>query len=1060
MATIKPIEGSSVHQIQSGQVIVDLCSVVKELVENALDASATSLEVRFKNNGLDSIEVADNGTGIGPEDFASIALKHYTSKLSTYDDLGSLTTFGFRGEALSSLCALSKLSVVTSRQQDAPKGSRLEFETSGRLKSTAVVAAQRGTTVTVDNIFHNLPVRRKELEKNIKREYGKVLGLLHAYACVSTGVRFSVSNVPRKGKKVVVFSTKNNPTTRENIANVYGAKTLLALTPLDLSLELRPTAPSIQLAKGWNPTKDVIREVRLEGHISRPVVGEGRQTPDRQMFFVNSRPCALPQVSKAINDVYKAYNITQSPFIFADLKIDTNAYDVNVSPDKRTILLHDQAALLDAIKDGLVELFENQEQSVPQAGNRGLKHLPPFKQLSVERPLRNASEEKEVSDAEVLSESNVRVSALSTSRLLDKAGQEIEMREHVAKPVTAELPVEEMQEVQLQTNGSSHANSDKPGQSAPDEENSAEERTIEPTADLEEGQYELPRPVRDFNKRMGLDIVGRKARQFSDSAEESEGKSDSEDDLQPVHIATSKESIPSVSKTPKTAVPGDVPNAFDRMRPKRVAEDTATVTIGNQTTSMAIRSPEKKKRRTDMPKVINVGDKAMPSFVSSLSLFTAPGVEATAGEDDVIQENRSATNMNDRMRRRSTARENAQPLPSTTTKNSQTTSPEDDISDHVPPSPISVSASEAGSDDEYLDEREQKAREEARIAELIEAAEETAARPSSDNIKRATNVLKGRGRKYSTLQLLQRLKTSEQCIERQLRQLTKATTLHEAENHEALHDAQDEQNATSVEERLSLTVTKSDFGRMRVIGQFNLGFILVSRPAVARKDSGNDELFIIDQHASDEKYNFERLQSQTVVQNQRLVHPKQLDLTAIEEEIILNHGAALEKNGFEISTDTSGNSPVGQRCKLVSLPMSREVTFSLSDLEELLALLAEHSENARGDVPRPSKVRKMFAMRACRSSIMVGKTLTNKQMEKVVRHMGELDKPWNCPHGRPTMRHLFSVRGFRQWQEGDGLVDMDEVTSIGGPSKDVDWKAFVRSGEEMGMLYKADNVKL
>lgn len=128
-----------------------------------------------------------------------LALKHYTSKLATYDDLTSLTTFGFRGEALSSLCALSKFHIVTARADSAPKGTRLDFETSGKLKGTSVVASQKGTTVVVENLFYNLPVRRKELEKNIKREYGKVLGILHAYACISTGVRFAVSNQAVKG---------------------------------------------------------------------------------------------------------------------------------------------------------------------------------------------------------------------------------------------------------------------------------------------------------------------------------------------------------------------------------------------------------------------------------------------------------------------------------------------------------------------------------------------------------------------------------------------------------------------------------------------------------------------------------------------------------------------------------------------------------------------------------------------------------------------------------------------------------------------------------------------
>ena len=275
MATIKAIEAKSVHQIQSGQVIVDLCSVAKELVENSLDAGATAIEVRFKNNGLDLIEVQDNGSGIAPANYESVALKHFTSKLSSYDDLSSLQSFGFRGEALSSLCALSKFSMTTAQADEVPKGKRLDFDILGRLRSATVVAAQRGTTASVEDLFESLPVRRKELTKNVKREYGKVLGLLHAYACIGVNVKFTVKNAMPKGKSMMVFSTQGNTTTRENIANVYGSKTLGALVPLDLSLDFQPTLT--QMAR-----REKHINIHVKGHISKPVFGEGRQTPDRQ----------------------------------------------------------------------------------------------------------------------------------------------------------------------------------------------------------------------------------------------------------------------------------------------------------------------------------------------------------------------------------------------------------------------------------------------------------------------------------------------------------------------------------------------------------------------------------------------------------------------------------------------------------------------------------------------------------------------------------------------------------------------------------------------------------
>ena len=124
--------------------------------------------------------------------------------------------------------------------------------------------------------------------------------------------------------------------------------------------------------------------------------------------------------------------------------------------------------------------------------------------------------------------------------------------------------------------------------------------------------------------------------------------------------------------------------------------------------------------------------------------------------------------------------------------------------------------------------------------------------------------------------------------------------------------------------------------------------------------------------------------------------------------------------------------------------MSREVTFDTTDLEELIALLADSAaptSAASDHVPRPSKVRKMFAMRACRSSIMIGKNLSLTQMKKLVRRMGEVDKPWNCPHGRPTMRHILGLHAWKGGREGDGLV---------GPGNDeggdvVPWGSWLQS---------------
>ena len=198
----------------------------------------------------------------------------------------------------------------------------------------------------------------------------------------------------------------------------------------------------------------------------------------------------------------------------------------------------------------------------------------------------------------------------------------------------------------------------------------------------------------------------------------------------------------------------------------------------------------------------------------------------------------------------------------------------------------------------------------------------------------------------------------------------------------------------SAEKELKKNVSKDMFRKMDILGQFNLGFIITK--------FGND-LFIIDQHASDEKFNFEDQQQNTVIRSQRLIVPQKLELTAVNEAILIDNIEIFHKNGFEFEIDEGAEAT--KRIKLSSLPVSKNWTFGLEDVEELIFMLSD----SPGAMCRPSRVRKMFASRACRMSIMVGTALSHAQMKKVVCQMGQIEQPWNCPHGRPTMRHLINL---------------------------------------------------
>jgi DNA mismatch repair protein PMS2 len=748
-----------------------------------------------------------------------------------------------------------------------------------------------------------------------------------------------------------------------------------------------------------------------------------------------------------MNEVYRSFNVSQTPFVFADFQMDTNAYDVNVSPDKRTILLHNATALIEKLKESLNALFERQDQTVPQSHVAAAK-LPTFKQLSIQR---SESVDSALSDGSRKAHKTIKngVNPLGLSEDVDDDG-EADIRNLLHDHFRAQASTREETPIEKAKPSESKIQKDK--------ERRAEKvaRAVAAQEEVMEGidDYDDVRDMRDGPSKSNDDSSGDeddetpaeesdniKVRDFNERiAEQQKTRKNSEE-------SASEESPPpessdgSIDQIDQQERPNVVQNAFDRMRPQRPAAEVATITIGDQITTRIIGSGllgQSQKRSgshtnsTAKPKKQKTKPASVMQFSQNLRKFGAPGTQLEQDEgigNDATNDHSQAEN--DHVESESADEEAAEQILEPPKRLQGTRKVGDDVFDP-----------------DFVDEAEEKAEEEARVAGLIRLAEESAAMPSKESLKRATKVLRSSHTKDSTAKLAADLAFSLNTIEADMALLYQTTS--ETSNKESglkLETREELAGAVSDEEKLSLTVIRSDFAAMDIIGQFNLGFVLAVRKAgdshknIPGPDSNStqspstpshDELFIIDQHASDEKYNFERLQSSTTVSNQRLVHPILLDLTAVEEEIVLDNLPALEKNGFIVETNTSGSSLVGQRCKLLTLPLSKEVTFDTTDLEELIHLLAESPTlNESSIVPRPTKVRKMFAMRACRSSIMIGKTLSRRQMSDVLRHMGEIDKPWNCPHGRPTMRHLTSLDGFGGWREGEGVAGERKQNEMG-----------------------------
>lgn len=700
--SIQRVDYETVHRICSGQVVLTLGTAVKELIENGLDAGAKSIEVKLIDHGLTRIEVADDGHGIEPENFQALTMKHHTSKIQAFHDLESVATFGFRGEALSSLCALSRLKVST-RHAHQSVGSELTYDAQGTLTQTQSLVRNLGTTVILEGLFEPIPVRRKELERNIKREFAKMIQVLQAYCLISTGVRFFATNSV-KDKKRTIAHTAGNGLLQENVIDIFGSKHFQSLLPFKVK------SPSSEELQSFD-ISDVEHEpdIKLKGFISSCSHGSGRSATDRQFYFINNRPCDPMKIAKLVNDVYHQFNRHQYPFVVLNIELPKQSVDINVTPDKRQLLLDREKYLLATLQASLKSMFDRIPSEIGTLSN-----------FTETRPLREPSE-----------------------KVVDLQQNMVVFR----------------------------------------------------------GKDSLKRPSEKVIKSVPEKVI----------------KLESE--------------------------------------PKQSDEKYEHLKLGPPEPSV--------KMAEDVKAVIEIDDHGgKPKQRKSIEARFCPDL--------------SKRNLQFKWERKVESK----------------------------------NKSDSGKFRSFL----------AKIA-------------PEDN--------------------------------------------------------------SQAEQELTRHFDQDNFKEMQILGQFNLGFIICQLA---------DDLFIVDQHASDEKYNYERLQKANILESQNMVLAQPLSLSAADEGILLDNLDIFEKNGFEfeINLESSVN-----RIKLTRIPHYRNWIFGQSEVEELIFMLTDAPPEKR--LCRPSRVQAMFASRACRTSVMIGTALNPNEMRRIIDHMSEMDQPWHCPHGRPTMRHLMNL---------------------------------------------------
>lgn len=334
MSRIQVLDQVTIDKIAAGEVIERPASIVKELLENAIDAGATSITVEIRDGGISFIRVTDNGCGIEMEDIPAAFLRHSTSKIRSAEDLSHISSLGFRGEALSSIAAVAQVELITKTKGSAFGASyRIEGGKGGHPEETG---APDGTTFLVRQLFYNTPARRKFL-KTPMTEASHVGDLVTRLSLSHPEISFQFRNNGQSR-----LHTSGNGSLRDVIYHVYGREIASHLLEVDL--------------EG--------RGIRITGCIGEPLVSRGNRNFEN--YFINGRYVKSSIISKAIEDAYKDFQMQHKyPFTVLHIQVDTEIVDVNVHPTKMEVRFQNQQEIYGSVCEAVSRSLHH-EELIPQ----------------------------------------------------------------------------------------------------------------------------------------------------------------------------------------------------------------------------------------------------------------------------------------------------------------------------------------------------------------------------------------------------------------------------------------------------------------------------------------------------------------------------------------------------------------------------------------------------------------------------------------------------------------------------------------------------------------------
>ena len=875
--TIHLMDDEIIRQLSSGQVIIDSESVIKELFENALDSGATAITIKLNNYGLDEIIVEDNGSGISEDNLELIGKRHCTSKLTTIEDINSIGTYGFRGEALYSISAMADVEIITC---DGNRNAN-SIQLSTRLKKK--VTRKQGTTVIVKRLFNNNKIRREEFIRNKVKELNKITALLQNYALMLENIKIVFTHQLKKSISIVLQS--NGKSLTENLYNVFKTDVKDVNIPIDFENEI----------------------MKIKGIVSN-FSDKGRVSSDRMFFFVNKRPIEHKKIQQIITQQWRSLGSSfKKKFPTVILNIIVDEYDPNVTPDKKKVFFVDEEKVLNSIEKCIEQVWSL------DALELDLKN-------SKSSPLVSSNSKDSIDSSTSISPIskllNLNSLPLSTQKLIQQKSTQKE-KDYV------ELTYDDFMN-ELHTPMKMEEEQMKEKQSPEKQQRKSGQMKITDMFTMHKKKSNESLSIHQYDQTNGL------------SSEDNVDENYTQLERKPIMMKQHQQFVYQNSEIEENEEEEESEEEYKNHKEKLQKESKKIDNLLNQNSSLE-------------------------DSLMKIRLFSSKSQDS---EDARTSHRKEQKDEKDERKHKVDDIDSDVVLKS-----------KDHVKDHI----------EQKDSIEMIEQKTKKLLE-MKTQQRIEKVNKTIITPkdsihNEDEIEQIHN---------SDIDLVT---TSNRLIV----EPTEMKTLIELMilNHQDYPLCKPRETDQEIIE-LPKKMKKQTIKQIEIIGQFNKGFII---------GKINFDLYIIDQHAADEIYNYETLLKKDKLNVQPLINPLSISLTSDDELFVQENIDLFPQFGFEIQFRES-NEPT-QRVYLTKVYHRGKTIFGANEFIELVQQLKQCNNDQTVIIKKKHKI---FATEACRMSIMIGDPLNKNEMKTILSHLTELNKPWHCPHGRQTIRHLFDLR--------------------------------------------------